>query len=286
MKRPFSARAVSAGVALILVAGCTDRGGDGGSPDEAAASPADGPTASATATSTPTTTGGSNSPSSGARSIAEETDDFVFDYSYPAEAGDIPALAALLDQRLERARAALARQAAQAREEARDNGFPYNKYSRGMEWKVVARLPDWLSLSGEQNSYTGGAHGNYGVQSLVWNKRTDEAMDGVALFASPQALGDALGERYCTALDQVRAERGVAPVEEGDTVFAACPSLDELTVLVGSSNGRTFNRLTLYAGPYMAGSYAEGAYEVSLDIDQAVLAAVKPEYRASFSARR
>jgi hypothetical protein len=56
-------------------------------------------------------------------------------------------------------------------------------------------------------------------------------------------------------------------------------------VLVGSSNRRTFNRLTLYAGPYVAGPYAEGAYEIDINIDRAILAAVKPEYREAFSAR-
>ncbi len=218
--------------------------------------------------------------------MAEETDDFVFDYAYPAAAGDIPELAALLDRRLERARALLAEQAASGRREARENGFPYNKYSHGMEWQVVAELPEWLSLSGEQTSYTGGAHGNYGVQSLLWNKAARQAMRGIDLFTSPQALGAALGQRYCDALAALRIERGAPEVIEGDSVFAACPSVDELTVLVGSSNGRAFNRLTLYAGPYVAGSYAEGAYAVDLDIDEAVLAALRPEYRESFAARR
>ena len=62
-------------------------------------------------------------------------------------------------------------------------------------------------------------------------------------------------------------------------------AFDEIEVFVGSSNRRTFNRLTLYAGPYVAGPYVEGAYEVDLNIDSAVLEAVKPEYRTAFTAR-
>jgi hypothetical protein len=220
----------------------------------------------------------------GARSVSEKTDDFVFEYSYPAEAGNLPELAALLDRRLDRARTLIAEQAAEGRSEARENGFPFNKYSSGMAWKVVADLPGWLSLSGELTSYTGGAHGIYGMQSLVWDKEGGEARRGMDLFTSPEALGEALGERYCEALDALRAERRPEELQD-DTFFIDCPSMEELTVLVGSSNGRTFDRLTLYAGPYVAGPYAEGAYEVDLDVDAAVLEAVKPEFRESFGTR-
>lgn len=278
-------RTVLVGVALLLAAACTQREEGSGSPGDA--TPAATASASPTPPATPTPSQGSPAtPSSGARAVSEETDDFVFDFSYPAEAGDIAPLAALLDARLERARTRIAQQSATAREDARDNGFPYNKYSSGMAWKVVADLPGWLSLSGEMTEYTGGAHGNYGVQSLVWDKRAGRALQAVDLFTSPQALGRALGERYCEALDALRAERRTEPANEGDALFTECPGVEELTVLVGSSNRRTFNRLTLYAGPYVAGPYVEGAYEVDLDIDEAVLEAVKPEYRPSFSARR
>jgi hypothetical protein len=277
-------RTVWLGVAVVLVAACREPAPSEPTPGTPT------PTASAATPSpspSPTAAASSEASSNGARAVSEETDDFVFEYSYPAEAGDIPELAALLDRRLERTRANLARQSAAGREDARDNGFPYNKYSSGMEWKVVADLPDWLSLSGAMTEYTGGAHGNYGLQSLVWDKRAGEALEAVDLFTSPEALGRALGERYCEALDAERAKRGTEPPAEGsESVFPACPGVEELTVLVGSSNGRRFNRLTLYAGPYVAGSYAEGAYEVNLDVDQAVIDAVKPQYQESFAARR
>lgn len=278
-------RFVSLFVASGLLAACNGAGDDPATPDEAppaTASPADAPDA---ASASPTPTASATMRPSGARSISEETDDFLFEYSYPAEAGNIPELAALLDRRLDRSRDRLARQAARGRAEARDDGFPYNKYSTGMEWQVVADLPGWLSLSGKLTSYTGGAHGMYGMQSLVWDKQAEEALEGIALFTSPEALGEAVEELYCERLDRLRAERDAMPIEEGESVFGACPAIGDLTVLVGSSNGTTFDRLTLYAGPYVAGSYAEGAYEVNLDVDEAVLAAVKPQYRDAFSAR-
>jgi hypothetical protein len=257
--------------ALVAVAGCNG---------EAAPDPVPTPTA------TPSPTATATASSSGARSVAEETDDFLFEYSYPAEAGRIVELASLLDIQLEQRREELASESAAARREARQDGFPYNKHSYTAEWKVVADLPSWLSLSADVATYTGGAHGNYTVESLVWDKENERSMDAIALFTSPAALEEAFGDRFCEALDRQRAERREEPVpEESDNQFDQCPGIDELEILVGSSNRRTFNRLTVYAGPYVAGPYAEGAYEVDLNVDRTILAAVKPEYREAFSAR-
>ncbi len=236
------------------------------------------PTASASASAT--------AASNGARTVSEETYDFLFEYSYPSEAGRLPELAALLDGRLARNREQLANEAVEARREARSNGFPYNKHSFTSEWKVVANLPDWLSLSGDVATYTGGAHGNYTIESLVWDKKAGKALDGIALFSSPNALNEALGDKFCDALDRERAKLRGAPIaKDSQDQFDKCPGIDELEILVGSSNRRTFNRLTLYAGPYVAGPYAEGAYEVNVNVDRAILGAVKPEYREAFSAR-
>ena len=66
----------------------------------------------------------SKSEGNGARSVAEETDDFLFEYAYPAAAGRIPGLAGLLDNRLDRQRAELASDSERARREARQQAPP------------------------------------------------------------------------------------------------------------------------------------------------------------------
>ena len=234
------------------------------------------------ATATPTATAASN----GARAVAEETDDFLFEYSYPVEAGQIVELASLLDVDLAEQREDLAAKSVAARRAARQDGFPYNKFSYTLEWKVVSELPNWLSLSADIATYTGGAHGNSTVRSLVWDKQREQSQRAIAMFSSPAALEKALGDRFCDALDRERAKRRGEPLaEDSNGLFDKCPGIGELEVLVGSSNRRSFNRLTLYAGPYVAGPYVEGAYEVHLPVDAAVLDAVKPEYREAFTAR-
>ena len=244
------------------------------------------PTATATPNPTETASASASATSNGARAVSEETDDFLFEYSYPAEAGRIPELATLLDVQLAEQREGLADEAREARSEARQDGFPYNKHSYSAEWKIVTDTPNFLSLSNDISTFGGGAHGNYTVESLVWDKKAEQAFDAKKLFASPMALYDALSERFCAALNRERGKRREEPVAaDSDDQFDQCPGIDELEVLVGSSNHRTFNRLTLYAGPYVAGPYSEGAYEIDINIDRAILGAVKPEYREAFSAR-
>ena len=249
---------------------------------EAPPAPAAGDAQSAAASPAPSTgaTAAARTESSvdAARQIDEETDLFFFEYAWPGAAGRIPALAAELERRADEARSTLERDARTAREEAEEGGYDFRKHSFGLDWKKVTDLPDYLSLSGGFYTYSGGAHGNSGMQSLVWDKNAGQALDGIDLFISPEALEQALGNRTCTALNAARrAKLGQVPEN------ATCPHVDEFTVLVGSSNGAYFDRLTLYAGPYVAGAYAEGAYEVDLAIDGRTRAAVKPQYRPAFA---
>ena len=273
-------RFVSVMILASLLAACDPPGSGSGT-----ATPT--PSAAPTPPVPPATESASASASQrvgGARKVTEETDDYLFEYAYPAAAGNIDPLGDLLDARLEKTRAELAADSAKARDDAREDGFPYNKHSFQGTWSLVAAIPGFVSLSQKFATYTGGAHGNYGVESLVWDTKAGRALNGIDLFTSPAALETALGKRFCDGLDRERRKKGMQLPEEGG-VFPKCPKIGELTVLVGSSNKQHFNRLTLYAGPYVAGSYAEGDYQVNLNVDRAVLAAVKPEYRESFRTR-
>jgi hypothetical protein len=221
----------------------------------------------------------------GARSVSEENEVWNFDYSYPAAAGRIPGLAALLDQRLDTSLQELKGTAIEARADADKSGFPFNAYAESTSWKVVTDLPRWLSLSGEIYSYTGGAHGNSGFDTLLWDRKEDKARKPEELFTSLAALEAAMHEDYCEVLDRQRAEKRGEPAGEGsDNPFDECPGLDDLTIILGSSNNRTFDRIGFLAAPYVAGPYAEGSYEVTLPVNRAAKAAVKPEFAVSFTA--
>lgn len=217
----------------------------------------------------------------------EETERYRYEWSYPAAAAAIPLLANKLDAMGAQSLARLKDEANRDYESAAGGGWEPRPHSAATKWSVVADVPDYLSLSSQVATYGGGAHGNYTKTSMVWDKREGRAMNGVEMFASPVALNRALGPTLCAALNAQREARRGEPADPASTEWPDnCPAITDATVLVGSSNGETFDRIGIYFGPYAAGPYAEGDYELNFPVSGAVLDAVKPEYADAFSIRR
>lgn len=261
---------------MLLLAACS-------SPEDVAAATAGADEAAATATATATAS--ADKPAAAVAfedNVEKDGGSREFAYKWPAAVSAIPALAerftaertkALGEQKTDWD-AALA-------DFAGEDCVSCKTLSFAKEWKVVADLPRYLSLSAEMYFYTGGAHGNSGFDALVWDREAEEGVDPEAMFTSEAALQDALGEPWCKALKAERRKRmGADFTDDG---FFPCPAIADLTLLPGSSDKRAFNRIGLIAAPYVAGSYAEGAYEVTLPVTPAVLAAVKPAYKAAFA---
>ena len=216
-----------------------------------------------------------------ARDITEQTDLYAFSFSYPEALGAVPALKERLDEQASREESDLQKAAREASAEARENGFPYNRYMVTIEWKLAGQTANWLSLVENGSTYFGGAHGNYGLSSVLWNTGSQRLLEPIMLFESEEALAEALGDRYCDALDAQRMARRGGEVTDEDDLFGRCPTMEELE-LVLLSNGEKFDRIMLYAAPYVAGPYAEGDYEVELSIDDAIREAIKPRYLDDF----
>lgn len=228
-------------------------------------------------------------PSAKTGGVEVKTADYTFSYRWPAAVEAIPALRARMDAEQAGLRRDLARNAAEWREAvASDPDLHPDRrwvpYDLQAEWKVVANLPGWLSLSKAYSIYEGGAHPNHNFGSLVWDRTAGQARKPLDLFVSAKALDAAIGKPFCDALDRQRAERRGAPVNRasGDD-FDACIAPSEQTVILGSSNRKTFNRIGILVPHYAAGPYAEGAYDVTVPVTPEVLKAVKPEFRAAFS---
>jgi len=213
-------------------------------------------------------------------------ENYTFDYTYPAAAARIAPLRAFLEAEKASLRRRVARDAADARTEAAKDNYPYRSYEVSKDWQVVTETPAFLSLSSQLYSFSGGAHGNTGSGALLWDKARRMRMEPKALFNSPTAFYAAVRSTYCKALDAERAKRIGRPVDKTDSVFGGCPRIGELTLLLGSSNRKKFDRIALIADQYVAGSYAEGPYEITLPVTPAVVSAVKPTYRSAFAVKR
>ncbi|MEE4315746.1 MAG: DUF4163 domain-containing protein [Erythrobacter sp.] len=205
-----------------------------------------------------------------------------FAYAWPAEVSAIPALAESLAAERDKA---LAGQKADwdtaLAEFAGEECAGCKSLSYAKEWKVVADLPRYLSLWSDIYLYTGGAHGNSDFEGLVWDREAGEAIAPEAMFTSEAALQDALGEAWCDALKAEKKTRLGA--DYSDDGFFPCPKVSDLTLVADSWGKTAFDHILLIAAPYVAGSYAEGPYEVILPVTPAVLDAVRPEYKAAFA---
>ncbi|WP_162139995.1 DUF4163 domain-containing protein [Sphingomonas sp. Mn802worker] len=219
-----------------------------------------------------------------AKAESVKTGDYSFIYSYPAEAAAIPQLRARLNAEDKALKGKTARDAAAARRESKNGSFPFRAYETQKTWKVVTSTPRFLSLSSDAYEYTGGAHGNPSSGALVWDKARGVGIDPTQVFTSTAALQRVIAPTYCARLKAERSRR-LAPYKDTSDTFSQCPTLKELTLLLGSSNRQRIDRIGLIADPYVAGSYAEGAYEVTLPVTPAILSAVRPAYRAAFAAR-
>jgi len=219
--------------------------------------------------------------------VSEQNDVYSFEYSYPGAAGSIPGLQTVLDRRMTAAREGHIAMAIDGRADADANKYPFRPYAYSTKWQVVADLPGWLSLSAEHWEFTGGAHGNSTFDTLLWDKQARQVRAPISLFASAKELEAAVQAELCDLLDKQRAQKRKEPVVRDQANWMnACISLQSVTVILGSSNRRSFDRIGFLIPPYEAGPYVEGSYEVTLPVGEAILAVVKPEFRGAFSAVR
>ncbi|WP_374410255.1 DUF3298 and DUF4163 domain-containing protein [Novosphingobium colocasiae] len=226
-------------------------------------------------------------PAAAAVKVAEKSDLLEFSFAYPGAAAAIPALKAQLDKQLAAARSEATDTAREDSKSAKTDGYPFNPHYYDATWQVVTDLPDWLSLSAEIATYTGGAHGMAVPDTLLWDKSAGAARQPLDLFTSKEALRSATQAAFCAALDKERAKRPGAPVDRASgEMFTECIDPVAQTVILGSSNRRTFDRIGFLIAPYEAGPYAEGSYEVTLPVSDKVMAALKPQYRGAFSVLR
>jgi hypothetical protein len=219
--------------------------------------------------------------------VEENTETYEYYYSYPVEAAAIPNLVTWMKADSAKSRAEIIGWAKQGFDEAKADKREFQPYSQSTGWTVAGSTPQLLSLMSEFGGDTGGAHGNYGFGTLLWDKAAAKALKQPSdVFVKGVAALNIVRKTYCTALDKERAARN-GPDWNADlgSIFGDCPAFKDLTIGFSGKQGGQLDTLHFIAAPYVAGSYAEGAYEIELPINPTLLARVKPQYRASFLGR-
>lgn len=228
-------------------------------------------------------------PSPGPQALSSKAGGLDYSYKWPAEAAAIPALNIWLRGNAEKLLAENRAAAKEAQVEAKANDFPYHDYSYEEEYATVADTPRMMVLLSGGYVYTGGAHGMPIATAILWDKAAQKRLATTALIDLPRFAALAK-KRFCAELDRQRAEKRGEPVRHDDpnelSDFVQCVELTKQLVLPVSKGGKALDNMRVVIGPYEAGPYAEGSYQIDLPLDAGLLATVQPRYRDVFAAAR
>ena len=205
-----------------------------------------------------------------------------FHYGWSAEAAAVPELAARFREDMEKREADVIGGAKDDKASREKEGFDFHPYMSSTQYDTAGQAERLLSLKVDVGSYEGGAHGNHGIGSVLWDRQARKEIKDVDVFAEAANRDRLLTQRWCDALNKAREEKRGEPVGGGG-MFDDCPKLDEIAIIPTDKNrnGR-FELLTLIASPYVAGPWVEGDYEIELAVTPDLLAGLKSDYRASF----
>ena len=219
---------------------------------------------------------------SGPFSVDRKDELIEFNYAWSAEASRIPSLVRRLRGDLETSWSAASATAQADRAKAQANNIPFRGHEFNRRWTTAGQSSRLLSLEGQTEIFTGGAHPIHGADALLWDRKTRSEVKAGRLFTASGDLAKLVHAPSCAIFAGERTKRRGAPVPADDP-FAGCPKLSELAVVPADGNGnRRFDRFRLIAANGVAGAYSDGRYDIAVPVTAALLAALKPAYRSSF----
>lgn len=182
------------------------------------------------------------------------------------------AIAPLKDRILALDRADIDEAKAEAKEDKEDNpGF--HPYSIDTVWRVTFENEAVISLSGETNADAGGAHPNQGFQTIVWDKKANQAVPIESLFQSDQvkpaltAIADAAGKIWIKLYTQ---RSGQDPGQDADLVesgISANPGKLKSYALTYARGAAAANGIVLLYGAGQAWPHVLGDFRVAVPAD-------------------
>lgn len=159
-------------------------------------------------------------------------------------------------------------------------------YTLEIAHKATGIFDDVISVSDTVSTYTGGAHPNYFLGGGVYRKGETDALPLSTFIADPAAFGG-LAIKALAVEKQARGYADEPATIESSLEELLAPTTDAPDVYKGrfifapSSEAGKIGGITLVFSPYDIGSYAEGAYEVTLPAsDLAPL--LTPDWAARF----
>ena len=206
-----------------------------------------------------------------------------FQYSWPEAISSEPQLVEHLKDDLTKTYDEALKNARENKADTEKYGGVFNQNHYGRIWTLEGETPRLFSLVANTDTFTGGAHPNHDSSALLWDRSTHGEVPIAQLFQSQEAFEAAIRPQFCRLLDAERLKRREGETLDGE--FSKCPEFSELTIAPVGTNGR-FGSIQLIADPYVAGPYAEGDYDISVEVTADLIAALKTEYRRDFEVQR
>ena len=163
----------------------------------------------------------------------------------------------------------------QAKADAKDDkeGNPsFHPYSIDTIWRVTFENETVLSLSGDTNADTGGAHPNEGFQTIVWDKKAGRAVPIEALFAPDQAKTalKAIADAAAKSWTKIYTERsGQPPGQDSDlaeTGIGPEPEQLKTYALIYAKGQTSANGIVLLYGAGQAWPHVLGDFRVVVPV--------------------
>jgi hypothetical protein len=199
------------------------------------------------------------------------------------------AVAPLKERILELDRADIDEVKADAKEDKEDNPS-FHPYSIDTVWRVTFENEAVISLSGETNADTGGAHPNQEFQTIVWDKKANRPVRIENLFQPDQAkaalaaIADAAAKAWTTLYTQRSGQNPGQDADLVETGISANPGKLRTYALTYAKGEAAANGIVLLYGAGQAWPHVLGDFRVPVPVD--IFAKyLAPQWRQVFGAR-
>lgn len=143
------------------------------------------------------------------------------------------------------------------------------RYSYWRSYDVRSIIGRYVSILFSEDTYTGGAHPNHVIDTLLWDAKAGKMINIRPFFRETASNGPTmrlLSRRIRQAVAVEKRKRGI-PVANSNTdewLSSIKPKITEIAgiALAPSTEPGKSSGLVDYFSPYAVGSYAEGGYTV------------------------
>lgn len=209
--------------------------------------------------------------------FAADPEDGGFSYSYPATLSTHIQLVKELEARK-------AKRATLFDEDVKSlaDSSPANNLESQADWEVKSETDRLIVLVSSNYVYSGGAHGNFWSDAIIWDKKIQAEVNFLDLFVDKDATKKAMMPAYCAMLDAERLALRGEPTAKDD-IFGECVDPFENGIVFPENLGvGGYLRIGFALPPYAAGPYVEGEYIFDIAAPAYITEGLKPEYKDLF----